>query len=310
MQGNGVAAIGECMLELSARQGGDWRMGFAGDTFNTLWAMRALLPQDVAADYVSAFGDDPFSRDQIAFFRDHGIGIAASPVIPGARPGLYAITLTGAERSFTYWRADAAARRLADDPAALRGSLQGRRLAYFSGITLAILEPAARATLFAALKSVRAEGTTVAFDPNYRPRLWPSPEAAREAISAAVAVADIALPTFPDELALFGDATPSATAERLAKAGVGEIVVKDGEAPALVAAAGETTSVRRRRQLQRRLSRRAAFRRFTGRGGPPRPSRRRGGRPGTRRAGAVRDVERSLPLTARRQRNRYSVTCR
>lgn len=243
MQGNGVAAIGECMLELSARQGGDWRMGFAGDTFNTLWAMRALLPQDVAADYVSAFGDDPFSRDQIAFFRDHGIGIAASPVIPGARPGLYAITLTGAERSFTYWRADAAARRLADDPAALRSSLQGRRLAYFSGITLAILEPAARGTLFAALKSVRAEGTTVAFDPNYRPRLWPSPEAAREAISAAVAVADIALPTFPDELALFGDATPSATAERLAKAGVGEIVVKDGEAPALVAAAGETTSV-------------------------------------------------------------------
>lgn len=243
MQGNGVAAVGECMLELSARQGGDWRMGFAGDTFNTLWAMRALLPQDVGADYVSAFGDDPFSRDQIAFFRDHGIGIAASPVIAGARPGLYAITLTGAERSFTYWRADAAARRLADDPAALRASLDGRRLVYFSGITLAILEPAGRAALFAALKAVRAEGTTVAFDPNYRPRLWPSPEAARDAISAALAVTDIALPTFPDEQALFGDATPSATAERLAKAGVGEIVVKDGEAPALVSAAGETTCV-------------------------------------------------------------------
>jgi 2-dehydro-3-deoxygluconokinase len=243
MQGNGVAAVGECMLELSALPGGDWRMGFAGDTFNTLWAMRALLPENVAADYVSAFGDDPFSRDQVAFFRDHGIGVARSPVIAGARPGLYAITLTGAERSFTYWRADAAARRLADDPAALRASLDGRRLVYFSGITLAILEPKAGDTLLDTLKAVRGGGTTVAFDPNYRPRLWPSPEAARDAISAALTVADIALPTFPDERALFGDATPYATAERLAKAGVAEIVVKDGEAPALVAAAGDTTPV-------------------------------------------------------------------
>ena len=41
----------------------------------------------------------------------HGIGTASSPIIAGARPGLYAITLTGAERSFTYWRSDAAARQ-------------------------------------------------------------------------------------------------------------------------------------------------------------------------------------------------------
>lgn len=243
MQDKGVAAVGECMLELSARDGGDWRMGFAGDTFNTLWALRALLPEDIAAAYVSAFGDDPFSRDQIAFFRDHGIGIARSPVIPGARPGLYAITLHGAERSFTYWRADAAARRLADDPAALRSSLDGRRLVYFSGITLAILEPTARDTLLETLRAVRAAGTTVAFDPNYRPRLWPSPDAARAAIGAALAVADIALPTFPDEQTLFGDASPQATADRLASAGVGEVVVKDGEAPALVVASGAATSV-------------------------------------------------------------------
>ena len=243
MQGNGVAAVGECMLELSAREGGDWRMGFAGDTFNTLWAMRALLPEDVAADYVSAFGDDPFSRDQIAFFRDHGIGIARSPVVPGARPGLYAITLHGAERSFTYWRADAAARRLADEPAALRASLDGRRLAYFSGITLAILEPKARDALLDTLKAVRADGTTVAFDPNYRPRLWPAPDAARAAIAEALGVVDIALPTFPDEQALFADASPEATVDRLFAAGVGEIVVKDGEFPALVAAEGQRNSV-------------------------------------------------------------------
>ena len=177
--------------------------------FNTLWALRALTGEATPADYVSAFGDDPFSRDQIAFFAAHGIGTASSPIIAGARPGLYAITLSGAERSFTYWRADAAARRLADDPAALAKSLENRALVYFSGITLAILRAGRAAALLAALgDSATRQGSLIAFDPNYRPRLWPDAEAARAAIVEALAVVDIALPTFPDEQALFGDADP------------------------------------------------------------------------------------------------------
>ena len=50
MAGLGVASIGECMLELSGRRDDQWRMGFAGDTFNTLWALRALTPADRPAD--------------------------------------------------------------------------------------------------------------------------------------------------------------------------------------------------------------------------------------------------------------------
>jgi 2-dehydro-3-deoxygluconokinase len=226
------------MLELSGAGGEAWRLGFAGDTFNTLWALRALTHAAQLADYVSAFGDDPFSDRQIAFMRDAGIGIAASPVIPGARPGLYAITLTGAERSFTYWRADAAARRLADDPAALAASMEDRALVYFSGITLAILDEAPRRTLLAAIAEARKSGARIAFDPNYRPRLFPSADAARAAILEALGVCDIALPTFPDEQALFGDATPADTAARLMAAGVSEIVVKDGADPALAAWGG------------------------------------------------------------------------
>ncbi|TKB22109.1 MAG: sugar kinase [Mesorhizobium sp.] len=234
MAANGVASIGECMLELSGQAGPNWRMGFAGDTFNTLWALHALSP-DRPATYVSAFGDDPFSRDQIGFFAQNGIGIGNSPVIAGARPGLYAITLTGAERAFTYWRSDAAARQLASDPAALAKSLENQALVYFSGITLAILDEAARKTLLAAVAKARAAGSLVAFDPNYRPRLWQNRETAQVAILEALAVADIALPTFPDEQMLFGDETPQATAERLGKS-VGEVVVKNGELPALIAA--------------------------------------------------------------------------
>ena len=31
-----IALIGECMIEMSGGQDGYWRMGFAGDTLNTL----------------------------------------------------------------------------------------------------------------------------------------------------------------------------------------------------------------------------------------------------------------------------------
>lgn len=243
MAGNGIVSIGECMLELSGKGGEDWRLGFAGDTLNTLWALRALTGPEHAANYISAFGDDPFSRDQIAFFRANGIGIGQSPIIAGARPGLYAITLTGAERSFTYWRNDSAARQLASDPARLAKSLENQALLYFSGITLAILDPAARKALIEAVHAARNAGSLVAFDANYRPRLWKSPEEARTAIEAALSVTDIALPTFPDEQNLYGDASPEATTARLSAAGVREIVVKNGELPAMICHNGKVESV-------------------------------------------------------------------
>jgi 2-dehydro-3-deoxygluconokinase len=248
MARTGIVSIGECMLELSGRGnqsggGGDWRMGFAGDTLNTLWALRALTGPECTANYVSAFGDDPFSRDQISFFTANGIGIGESPIISGARPGLYAITLTGAERSFTYWRNDSAARQLASDPARLAKSLENQALVYFSGITLAILEPAARKVLIEAVSTARKAGSLVAFDANYRPRLWKSPEEARAAVAEALAVTDIALPTFPDEQSLYADASPEATANRLSAAGVREVVVKNGEFPATVCHQGKVETI-------------------------------------------------------------------
>jgi len=237
-----VAAIGECMLELSGRGGNLWLMGFAGDTFNTLWTLRALCEEDCKVDYVSAFGDDPFSADQIAFFAKHRIGIARSPIVAGTRPGMYAITLSGAERSFTYWRGDSAARQLASQPSALTDSLKGCSLIYFSGITLAILTPKARGTLLVALRNARAGGARIAFDPNYRARLWPDPAKARQAMVSALEVADIVLPTFSDEAELFADASPDATITRLGASGIAEAVVKNGDADAHVWHGGKATT--------------------------------------------------------------------
>lgn len=240
---SGFAAIGECMIELSGAQGDQWRMGFAGDTLNTTWYVRALTDPDFAVDYITAFGDDPFSVKQRSFLRENGIHTAHSPVIVGARPGLYAITLTGAERSFTYWRNDAAARHLADDPETLAKSLDGRQIIYFSGITMGILSPRSRQNVLNAVSNARRQGSRIVFDANYRPRLWENIETAKQVLSNAFHVTDIALPTFPDENALFGDATPADTANRIASYGVREIVVKDGTEPALVVTPDARTKV-------------------------------------------------------------------
>src|SRR5687767_1525444 len=111
------------MIELSAGDGDFWKMGFAGDTYNTAWYARALLKPEHRIAYVTAVGEDPFSRRMVAGMRAAGIETDRIRAVPGRRPGLYAISLDNAERSFTYWRGESAARLLADDPGWLRAAL-------------------------------------------------------------------------------------------------------------------------------------------------------------------------------------------
>jgi 2-dehydro-3-deoxygluconokinase len=164
-------------------------------------------------------------------------------VVPGRTVGLYMITLTGAERAFTYWRDTSAARGLAADPGRLAAALDGVTTAYLSGITLAILPEDGRRTLLGALAAIAARGGRVVFDSNVRLRLWPSADDCRHWLTEGYRAATVALPTFPDERDLFGDADPAATAARIAACGVREIVVKDGAAAALVRAGGISATV-------------------------------------------------------------------
>ncbi len=115
---------------------------------------------------------------------------------------------------------------------------------YFSGITLAILAPPARARLLKALAAARKAGAIIAFDPNYRPALWPDRKTARAAIDDALAVSDIALPTLSDAEALYGArAWRRMVAELSAGADATELVIKNGDRPALVFSDGRQGEV-------------------------------------------------------------------
>jgi 2-dehydro-3-deoxygluconokinase len=234
-----VLSIGECMVEFFDRGDGLWQRGFAGDTVNVAWALRALLPPEVPVGYVTRVGSDAVSDAMLAMLSQAGIGTDAITRDAERTLGLYTIATDAAgERSFTYWRSTSAARHLADDPAALARQLTGARLVYLSGITAAVVGVAGRTALLTALERVKAGGARVAYDPNYRPRLWESVEAMQDFASRIVALADILLPTFDDESAGFGDASPAETAERLTAWGCGEVLVKNGARATVLALDG------------------------------------------------------------------------
>lgn len=224
-----IVSIGECMGELSETGSpGMLSMGFAGDTLNTAYYLRHSLGQDWQVDYVSAVGTDGLSDRMVEFLKFEGIGTDHVRRLADKTIGLYYITLKDGERSFTYWRNDSAAKRLASDPAALNRALEGADLAYWSGITLAILSNQDRLALIEALGQFAGKGGTVVFDPNLRPRLWDTPEAMRGWVHRAASVSDLCLPSFEDEATWFGDADPAATAKRYQAEGARRVIVKNG----------------------------------------------------------------------------------
>jgi 2-dehydro-3-deoxygluconokinase len=233
--------IGECMVEFFRRDDGLWSQGFAGDSLNVAWALRALMPADARVDYLTRVGTDALSDAMLAMFEGAGIGAAHIQRDPQRTVGLYTIqTDAGGERSFSYWRSGSAARGLASDDAALRRALTGADLVYLSGITLAILPPADRERMVTTLGGRGTRPFRVAFDPNIRPRLWPDLRAAAAAVTRMAGLADILLPTHDDEATAFGDADALATLARYRALGVPEVVVKDGTRPTRFADGGQT----------------------------------------------------------------------
>lgn len=233
-------AIGEAMLELS-EQSPLWALNVAGDTFNTAWHVKRLLGDTAEVEYLSVLGTDPFSDRIARFMAASGIGTRFLRRDAVRGPGLYAISLQDGERSFTYWRDRSAARLLADDPEHLAAALGWAGTIYFSGITLAILTPEARARLLSALETAHAAGRRLIFDPNLRPRLWEDAPTMRATITRAAGLADVLLPSFEDEAQHFGDADLAACARRYGADAGRDVVVKNGGQDVLLAVDGART---------------------------------------------------------------------
>ena len=230
-----IAALGECMLEISSLQALAGRVvpaqiGFGGDTANTCVYLSRL---GVDTQYVSALGDDCFSDWIIDNLKYEGVGTQYLHQFTDRVPGLYAIQLSpDGERSFKYWRDGSPAATMLDDVEnqhSVFAALSEHPWVYLSGISLGILSNKARDALMTFLTEYRNSGGKVVFDGNYRPRLWGSSAEAANAFSEIYTLSDIAMPTYEDEVEVFGHSSPDQALEFIAMKGVPEVILKLGE---------------------------------------------------------------------------------
>ena len=110
-------------------------------------------------------------------------------------------------------------------------------------VILAILPAPARQGFLDFIVEYRAAGGKVAFDSNFRQRLWPHVDEARGLYNQVYALTDMALLTLEDEQALFGAGSLALHQHRLKQFGIGELVLKEGPEGCLIDHNGEQVHV-------------------------------------------------------------------
>jgi 2-dehydro-3-deoxygluconokinase len=240
-----IAIIGECMIELNGAPFGTMQQTYGGDTLNAaVYLNRSATSYSCSSDapmirtsYVTALGSDAISQQMLNRWQDEGLSADFVLIDEQRSPGLYLIQLDDVgERTFLYWRNDSAARYMVQHPDfdKIAAQLEDVDMVFLSGISLAILPRGDQLKLLTIIQGLRERGVAIAFDSNYRPKLWDSQDATKEACQLAYKTTDIALVTFDDEQLLWGDQTPQDTIKRLHTLGVKTVVVKLGAEGCLI----------------------------------------------------------------------------
>lgn len=211
-----VAFVGEAMVEMvPSADGTSASLSAAGDVLNSAVYFQRLSKGKATARFVSAIGDDPFSGKIKAMAEAEHIDSSGLRAKPDSSCGLYSIsTSETGERSFSYWRSASAARTLFSDPRDF-SAIEDCSVVLLTGITLAIISDSARSQLLQRIVELqRSAGLQLAFDSNYRPKLWENHETAKVWTERFWQACDIAFPSIDDEIELFGDPSKEAVLNR------------------------------------------------------------------------------------------------
>lgn len=170
-----IVCMGEVLLRLSPpgrrsfAQAGALELHFGGAEANVATAL-ARLGHD--ARMISALPEGPLGDAAVAALRSSGVDTRAIRRAPG-RLGLYFLAPGASLRAsdIIYDRADSVFATTSAEASDWPVLLEGADWLHLSGITPALGPAAARMSL-AAVGAARAAGVRIAFDGNYRARLW------------------------------------------------------------------------------------------------------------------------------------------
>jgi 2-dehydro-3-deoxygluconokinase len=239
--------MGECMVEFGrASDANLYKKSFAGDTFNTGIYIKRCVKDLANVKFLSAIGKDENSNEMLAMMKQESLDSSLVFRSSSAQMGLYLINVDSeGERSFTYWRETSAAKqvvRFIHDNVDNEG-FEEIDLFFFSGISIAILSEADRQKLWRFVLKLKASGTKIIFDPNYRSTLWTSVNETRAAYATAFELADIALPGVDDHMVLYNAKSAEDVADFLEKFSINEIIIKNGSQGMLLSVNGERSYI-------------------------------------------------------------------
>jgi 2-dehydro-3-deoxygluconokinase len=207
--------------------------GFGGDTSN---AAVAAARQGARVGYITALGQDMPGDAFMALWQREGVSTTTVRRSDRYQTGVYFVTHDSAGHHFLHYRANSAAAMYtaSDLP---EDAIAAAKILFVSGISQGISASACDA-VFAAIATARRSGVKVAYDTNYRPRLWP-PARAAATMHAAMAGADFAVPGMEDVQTLTGLTEPQAMLDFYLRLGCKLVLLKMGEAGAWLATADE-----------------------------------------------------------------------
>lgn len=186
-----VAALGELLVDLSqsgvSAQGNLLFEANPGGAPANVLAMLRKLGRRCA--FLGKVGADAFGDALARTLRDIGVDLRALRRDSAAPTTLAVVhNQPGGERDFSFYRSPGADTLLRPDE--LDGDvLRACRVFHFGSLSLTD-EPARSATA-EALRLARDAGALISFDPNLRPPLWASAEAAREQIAWGLSECDL-----------------------------------------------------------------------------------------------------------------------
>jgi 2-dehydro-3-deoxygluconokinase len=237
-----LSFIGECMVELRSNEGSDTTLhqSFAGDVYNSAVYLKRCF-SDVQVGFVTVVGNDTFSLRMKNNFEVEGLNTSFVFSNVHRSTGLYLIdTDESGERSFTYWRSQSAAKTIMSylNQETLN-ALSANDMFMLSGISIAIIPRDERPSFFRFIEALKESGVKIVFDPNYRARLWETPDEASKNFKQALSLCDVALVGVEDITELFDIESANEALTLCESFGVNEIVIKNGPSSVLTVLDGE-----------------------------------------------------------------------
>lgn len=236
-----VLSMGETMALLVAQEAGPladvqtFSKRLAGADTNVAIGLSRL---GFKVGWISRLGADSFGAYVRKSVEAEGVDTSQVQVDANRSTGfmLKSRSTDGSDPRIEYYRRGSAASQLGVQHFNPDYALQARHV-HATGITPA-LSADARELVAHAMKTMRAAGRTVSFDPNLRPSLWPDATTMRDTLNALASHADWVLPGHEEGRQLTGQDTPADIAAWYIDRGAKAVVIKMGADGAYFRTAG------------------------------------------------------------------------